>query len=69
MRHNSHTPATMAATMLSNRTVSYRVEPDIKPDTEAGIKPDTEAGIIQTVISRANHMTSAPASARTPRPK
>jgi hypothetical protein len=43
MRHNSHTPATMAATMLSNRTVSYRVEPDIKPDTEAGI--------IQTVIS------------------
>jgi hypothetical protein len=34
MRHNSHTPATMAATMLSNRTVSYRVEPDIKPDME-----------------------------------
>jgi hypothetical protein len=24
-----HTPATMAATMLSSRTVSYRVEPDI----------------------------------------
>jgi hypothetical protein len=34
MRHNSHTPTTMAATMLSNRTVSYRVEPDIKPDME-----------------------------------
>jgi len=29
MRHNSHTPATMAATMLSSMTVSYRVEPDI----------------------------------------
>jgi hypothetical protein len=35
MRHNSHTPATMAATMLSNRTVLYRVEPDIKLDMGA----------------------------------
>jgi hypothetical protein len=34
MRHNSHTPATMAATMLSSRTVSYRVEPDMGPDME-----------------------------------
>jgi len=28
-----------AATMLSNRTVSYRVEPDIKPDMERARLP------------------------------
>jgi len=32
IRHNSHTPRTTAATMLSSRRVSFRVEPDIKPD-------------------------------------